>query len=202
VGGNITDTRGAHLLDFIAQLNLEVVNESDSSPTFATVNGQSWIDVTLTRDLDITNWKVEEEEESLSDHRYVTFEIVRGNFSPKIDQGVRFNTRKADWSKFKITLTESVRVLENAAADSVMKVEELAEAFQKACITACRASMPLKKPGGSRVPKGNTWWNEDLKKQPTYGKRGRNTKNNENPINASSCWKNLRQRGENTRTKY
>lgn len=46
-GGNKTDDRGKILSEFIISKNWYIQNECTSLPTFQTVNGKSWIDVTI-----------------------------------------------------------------------------------------------------------------------------------------------------------
>lgn len=75
-GGNTTDHRGTELAQFIIATDLYPLNNSDSPPTFQTINGQSWIDLTLvTRELisEITNWTVLNDP-SGSDHSYISYQ--------------------------------------------------------------------------------------------------------------------------------
>lgn len=48
-GGIITDPRGEELLELAIMFGWELANDSGQGPTFESVNGRSWVDVTWTR---------------------------------------------------------------------------------------------------------------------------------------------------------
>lgn len=45
-GGLIIDERGEKLIELLILHNLFIINEKNSTPTFSSANGQSWIDIT------------------------------------------------------------------------------------------------------------------------------------------------------------
>lgn len=76
-GGKQTLPRGQRMEEWIAENNLFISNNG-TTPTFNRRDQESFIDLTLATGHiypDITQWTVEEEEISLSDHRYITFSI-------------------------------------------------------------------------------------------------------------------------------
>lgn len=84
-GGNITDDRGEQLSEFFLLHNIFVVNDKHTEATFETVNGSSWIDLSLTSGelvSQITHWEVSDKD-SLSDHKYISFGFF-GTVAPKI----------------------------------------------------------------------------------------------------------------------
>lgn len=77
-GSSNTNDRGEYLLEFIMANNLDILNEGNK-PTFINIRRQKVIDITLaTASVKhrIKWWHVSDEE-SLSDHRYILFEITR-----------------------------------------------------------------------------------------------------------------------------
>lgn len=102
-GGSVSEARGNALMDLVGRHRLEIANNSDDLATFSSANGQSWIDVTLGRNVNIAEWKVDDDE-SLSDHRYIRFSVPNVKF--QIQQHLSanlhgFNARKADCNAFK-----------------------------------------------------------------------------------------------------
>ena len=75
MGGNINDDRGEQLSEFFLVNNLFIINEKDSEPTFETVNGKSWIDLSVTSGEmlpKVTHWEIKDEV-TMSDHKYISF---------------------------------------------------------------------------------------------------------------------------------
>ncbi|XP_071039864.1 fatty acyl-CoA reductase 1-like [Parasteatoda tepidariorum] len=53
-GGAVEDNRDRELVEFVILMDMDIENYSNSPPTFNSITGQSWIDVTLTRgDIDV-----------------------------------------------------------------------------------------------------------------------------------------------------
>lgn len=78
IGSKNSNERGNLFEDWICSNNLLVVNRGDS-PTFQTGNRSSVIDFTCASSSlypRITEWKVLTNEENLSDHRTITFNIT------------------------------------------------------------------------------------------------------------------------------
>jgi hypothetical protein len=76
-GGEEEDVRGRQIINLVGAANLVVENDRDSIPTFETANGKSWTDITLSRDARVERWVVREEE-TLSDHRSISFSVDIG----------------------------------------------------------------------------------------------------------------------------
>lgn len=77
-GGSFADAKGQHWGDWLAQLDMAVINEG-SEPTFRRGNSSSIIDVTFATNnisSSIKNWRMLEED-SMSDHMYIYYEIGR-----------------------------------------------------------------------------------------------------------------------------
>lgn len=75
-GDKSQDNRGQILIDMFQTLDMVVLNDPNSIPTFQGAQGSSWIDVTATFDSNIIeDWQVMTEV-SLSDHKYIDFNVV------------------------------------------------------------------------------------------------------------------------------
>ncbi|KAK9701250.1 Endonuclease-reverse transcriptase [Popillia japonica] len=77
-GSPVTDNRGEHLMDWAAELSLNVIN-ADETPTFERRSCKSFIDITWATDTitrQIQNWKVITGEFH-TDHNYIYYEIGR-----------------------------------------------------------------------------------------------------------------------------
>lgn len=46
-GGNVADSRGNEVVQFLLSNNLDVINDATSPPTFETEYAQAWIDLTI-----------------------------------------------------------------------------------------------------------------------------------------------------------
>ncbi|XP_030745084.1 uncharacterized protein LOC115874129 [Sitophilus oryzae] len=74
-GMNYTDIRGHTIVDWMAANNLVIANEG-ITPTFQCNNYTSILDLTIvSENVNIQKWTVMDRE-SLSDHKYITFECV------------------------------------------------------------------------------------------------------------------------------
>jgi hypothetical protein len=104
-GCDDTNTRGLMVEGYIFRYDLTVHNRGVTN-TFLGGRGSTIIDLTLTNNLledDIFNWKVDESA-SMSDHRYVLFEMDSYH-QKELDQ---VNLKKADWSMFRGILDKHV----------------------------------------------------------------------------------------------
>ena len=82
------------LAEFVASTNLEIINVG-GEPTFVLGNCQSVIDITLATPpiaYDIEDWSVSGED-SMSDHRYITFTLKRD----RKPSGFSRNPRRTNW---------------------------------------------------------------------------------------------------------
>ena len=98
--GPTLNRRGNHFEQFILSSGLLVAN-SGNTPTFQTIRSESFIDVTLTRGVDITEWRVNTEYNA-SDHNSVQFSIHDVEIVP--DKRIR-PWATANWPKFTVSLS-------------------------------------------------------------------------------------------------
>jgi hypothetical protein len=107
-GSTGTNPRGESLLEFLVSSNLNILNHGNE-PTFVVCNRKEVIDLTLgtnkIRNL-VSNWHVSVEQ-SLSDHRYISFQI--GNITS--EQAAFRNPRRTNWESYKDDLRENLEII-------------------------------------------------------------------------------------------
>lgn len=161
-GGQDTDERGEDLMEWCIVEGYKIENNREDPPTFENSRGKSWIDLVMTRGVEIRNRMVEDDA-TLSDHKYITFEIIRKqNKGMKGGKGRVYDTERADWKGFKMAMREHERLGRG--------LEEEIARFQEACARACERNIPTRKHQGN---KGNEWWNNELenRRRRVRGKR-------------------------------
>jgi hypothetical protein len=107
-GSTGTNPRGESLMEFWVSSNLYILNHG-TEPTFVVCNRKEVIDLTLgtNKILNLeSNWHVSDEP-SLSDHRYICFQI--GNIL--INQVTLRNSRRTNWESYKDNLKVNVETL-------------------------------------------------------------------------------------------
>lgn len=159
-GSSETNERGESLFQFIINSKFRICNRG-STPTFifpSTPDFCGWeevLDLTLLTEgsLKVNKWRVSDEE-TLSDHRRILFEL---NIAADTPTPFR-NPRKTDWDLFQKVIEKE---LKNLPVEDIptrgeldAKADGLNKAFGKALTKAC----PLTYGKKARTP----WWNENL----------------------------------------
>jgi hypothetical protein len=106
-GSTGTNPRESHM-EFLVSSNLNILNHGNE-PTFFVFYRKEVIDLTLATNKIvnlISNWHVSDEP-SLSDHRYICFQI--GNIS--INQATFRNPRRTSWESYKDNLKVNLETL-------------------------------------------------------------------------------------------
>ena len=178
-----TNQRGKTLEDFVTTSELFLMNEPTGIPTFETIRGRSWIDLTLCNGkiaATITDW-TNGKDESCSDHKIISFNIVmrKQDYREIHYIGKRYYTREEDYKKFESVLTTNLlskfkcsnihgdsykydeelrrKVYQSDNNDEV--VEKLTQSITAACDAAFKVSRPRKHISTSKsVP----WWTQEL----------------------------------------
>ncbi len=152
-GGGECNPRGEELTDFCLTNDLVVLNQGADN-TFETTRGGSIIDVTLVNaralDLDLGGWEVLENPPSLSDHKYIRFNL--GGYMPTREKFR--NLRKAPWAEFQ-PRADVCQVVSARVGD----IEDAAERLQRELMRALDVCCP-EKPALGRRP--NRWWTPEL----------------------------------------
>lgn len=148
-GGGETDARGEKLMEWMTEKGLVLENDSASGATFSSTRGNSWVDVTMSRGVVMNEWRVEDEE-TLSDHRYITYQVV--GRAREEGTKTRYDFENADWESFRSDIAEYEEV------ERMHDLEEEIRAFAEHCHAACRRHVRK-----IVVYEGNErWWNGRL----------------------------------------
>ncbi|XP_074031352.1 uncharacterized protein [Leptinotarsa decemlineata] len=92
-GGNITDERGEDILDWVTEKGYTMENACGSPATFHSNRGESWVDLTVSENVQVNDWKVSMDE-TLSDHRMIEFTVMG---LPKMKRVSVTNVRRTNW---------------------------------------------------------------------------------------------------------
>lgn len=157
-GGRHTLPRGQRLEEWVAEKNLYLVNRG-SVPTFTRKKQESYIDLTFTTEHifpHVTDWQVEEYETSLSDHRYITFNVgTPRSTSKRINSNRRktFNYRHLDKNILNTELLKGCDAFNNSIDEEDLK---------NILTTACKKATPRNNSThrGRHTPK--YWWNDAI----------------------------------------
>ena len=157
--GHETNKRGEDLEDFIFQHGLEVENRGNI-PTFATLrNNQlatSFIDVTLSKDVEVVNWRVDESFNN-SDHNTLCYDLIVTPPPPKLIRP----WSKANWTMFNRILASKEFFIPETMSNK--KLDKLVQSLYKVIDTALNKACPMR-PARSDTDNLN-WWNSTLDKE-------------------------------------
>ncbi|CAK1593607.1 unnamed protein product [Parnassius mnemosyne] len=173
-GCDADDKRGTHIMETIAELNLEIVN-TGRNPTFAAYRMgklcSSIIDVTacsVSLINKIKNWRVDEIFSTLSNHKPILYELVLENSIPEktIISTRKFDTRKANWEAFKqeLTIELSGKQVNKEIIEQIKTTQDMDIMIDKytQCISsACFKVIPTIK--SKKTKKAAIWWTKELK---------------------------------------
>lgn len=161
----ITDNRSQYLEEFIISNNLIIQNRPNTSPTFKTPNGQSYIDLTLTS-ANISNkilqWDVNENLIQ-SDHNCITFQYENGRNLSKASLKARFfDTNSIDPSTILDPIYEIVNEIETKfpVIISPRKIDEVLNYFQSKLNSLVESRI---RPRRKYVDKPE-WWDDKVEK--------------------------------------
>ncbi|XP_035215947.1 uncharacterized protein LOC118189455 [Stegodyphus dumicola] len=162
-GYHTTDQKGRELEDFICSKNLVLHNTAKAPPTFDSVYAQGWPDLILTT-MHVApllqDWQVDDQE-SLSDHKFITFSLSQTTSVTKIK---RYNLpgRKllSFTKKIKMHLTNLEATLQQAV--TLPELEDFSLKLQDTLQTVCNQNLPSRKP--QRVQE-ISWWTGALRTQ-------------------------------------
>lgn len=154
-GSTNCNTRGEHLLEFIAATRLVILNEGNS-PTFITRVRREVLDATFCTPYlanFIKGWRVDGEP-SLADHQHIRFEIEG---SEVLSREYR-DPRKTDWTSFRRDLGEAVHEITHIP-QNVVEMNEAAKSVEEAIMASYHRSCPVQIKTTARNVR---WWSDDL----------------------------------------
>jgi len=160
-GSARNDKRGVQFSDLAASLNLYSENIG-SEATYRRINAESVIDVTFSRlvaPAAIRGWRVLEDAESASDHRYIEF-----NLDPTPDVDDTGGNHARGWSFRQLdpqALAAHLGFTAQPYVDQDTTASQAAEQLTLYLEASCDSCMPLRvprRPGRRQVH----WWSKDL----------------------------------------
>ncbi|XP_036327387.1 uncharacterized protein LOC118739994 [Rhagoletis pomonella] len=159
-GSSETNERGESLFQFIIDSTFRICNRG-STPTFIfpiTSDFCGWeevLDLTLLTEgsLKVNKWRVSDEE-TLSDHRRILFEL---NIAADTPTPFR-KPRKTDWDLFQKVIGKELKKLPVEDIPSRGELDAKADSLNKAVGKALTKACPLRYGNKARTP----WWNENL----------------------------------------
>ena len=155
-GSSDTRSRGEFLLDFMTKNDLSIANRG-SKPTYRHegLDREEVIDLTLTSlDMEslIMNWHVSSEP-SLSDHRYIEFDID----SPVPKSEEYRDPRRTNWSRYTDELRDKLAEID-MEIQSVLDLEDYSKRIKMAVISSYEISCPIRRTATKRC----RWWSKKL----------------------------------------
>jgi len=160
-GDKTIDRRGEMVLDFIIESNLEIINRG-TTPTFVRQNCETVIDLTLAKgDIteNVTQWKVSNEE-SMSDHRYIVFNIVNDN---REEESYRV-PEATNWDIYLSELKDNLRNVNQNPFKGINELENYSREIKEAITNAFHAACPEKT---KRLKPRTPWWTKNLEEKKT-----------------------------------
>ncbi|XP_035216980.1 uncharacterized protein LOC118190394 [Stegodyphus dumicola] len=158
-----TDLRGRAVEDFVASNDLSIHNEPECLPTFETVNGKGWPDLTLSSAAltpKIKNWTVEDSITN-SDHRYITYSINQQHERLVMKRYKLTRSKTTQFSrKARPILNRLLMELPNTI--TVKDAEELTNNLISDLQIICDSTFALKTP---KMLHAANWWTRDLRTQ-------------------------------------
>jgi hypothetical protein len=127
-----------------------------TKPTFVVCNRKEFTDLTLGTNRIanlVCNWHVSDEQ-SLSDHRYICFQI--GNVS--VNQVTFRKPRRTNWESYKENLKVNLETVSRRIC-TIMDIDWSADQLQQVIILSYYHSCPVKT---THSPRTTPWWNKKL----------------------------------------
>lgn len=163
-GSQRTDARGQVLEQWAVETGLLVLNRG-SVYTCVRQRGGSVVDITFASPAiarRVHDWRVMEEVETLSDHRYINFHVSAQTVSSPARiasgaEGPRWALKKLDRE---VLLEASIVQAWVSAPDRPHDINEEVEWLQEALVTICDAAMPRSQRGPSN--RQVYWWSQEI----------------------------------------
>lgn len=153
-GAEADDGRGDQIVEDCAAEGLLMGNNPTSGPTFVGPMGNSWVDLTFYKGCQITEWAVHNQE-SLSDHAYITFSVGVGGVRRRKDRAI-FDFARANWDGIRAIISGwNIGTLNDKT-----QIEAEAVNLQNIMSNACRTNIKRK----VIKDEGPQWWNAEIAK--------------------------------------
>ncbi|KAJ8927234.1 hypothetical protein NQ314_020331 [Rhamnusium bicolor] len=114
-GGVVTDERVEEIHEWVVMNGWKVKNYPADHSSFCSNRGESWVDLVMTKNVRVNDRIVDAYEESLSDHRYVNYNIDAGRVE-RAAKRWRYKVKGVDWERFERSMRGEWKEREGAAA--------------------------------------------------------------------------------------
>ncbi|XP_025262754.1 uncharacterized protein LOC112637374, partial [Camponotus floridanus] len=159
-GSSHTNRRGALLERWAASGDLRLINK-DGAFTCIRPQGSSVVDLTWASSgifERISNWRVREDLESLSDHLYVNFEVLDKNKSYELPTNKRWNFKKMDVESFVNSL--EFLATTQVSEETLRSPELYSKWITKIMKDSCNISTPIVSIRKNR--RLSFWWSDEI----------------------------------------
>ncbi|KMQ85987.1 reverse transcriptase [Lasius niger] len=164
-GSRILDRRGSYLEDWAAGNGLWVANVGNT-PTCVRPQGRSIPDITWATPEALTlieDWRVDTEHETLSDHRYIEFNVNLGRGRPskptrRIEPYPRWNLKKLDVNMLHMALEWACAV--GRTETKQISLSDRQRWLRRIMRESCDSAAPRHRSGARR--KQAYWWSEKI----------------------------------------
>jgi len=179
----ITNSRGRQMEDYLSTNHLHILNEESDNTTFENRRGKSNIDLTIVNNAmlsRVSQWNYSDQE-SCSDHRYITFTIAQNLTyqTPLTFRGIKYIVNPEKLEDFDATilreystivsdynttgdvnsLDEELCNMANAEPDTSKLVTE----YEKIVNAACKANFKTRRPTQKLITERSVpWWSDEL----------------------------------------
>ena len=140
--GSQSNPRGEAIEDLIAREGLDLANVG-ISPTFSARGTETSIDITLVKNIDLTNWLVESDLANFSDHHTIRFKVEGG---PQLSAPTP-NLSAGNWEKFRRLTELEISRPERISWDWIDdESKAIVDLLNSAVASSCPLSRPRKCP--------------------------------------------------------
>lgn len=166
-GSSSTDVRGEALEEWAVSTELVILNQG-TVQTCVRQQGGSIVDITFASPVlarRIYNWTVRADVETLSDHRYIRFELstsaIRISSRSFDREGVRWSLRRLNSELAKEAAIVEGWAATSSSAEEVADIDAAAEGLVSALSRVCDAAMP--RAGPVPLKRKLYWWKAELR---------------------------------------
>lgn len=152
--GGRTDQRGVELEEWMATWNLHLSNDG-TTPTLRRNNAETHPDLTLCSPADaVADWRVNDDEESLSDHLYIEYTIADETPPPGQPSNETWKMKKLDKEKLQKEIDERIK---EAFSGGEIDAATITNILREACRASSHGIHPE-----LRRRRPTYWWNAEV----------------------------------------
>ncbi|GIX87704.1 hypothetical protein CDAR_617021 [Caerostris darwini] len=155
-GKRKTDDRGAKLMDFCNQLELNIENSANSLPTFDCSRGQSWIDLLITKNIESGISLNISDNITNSDHNLLDFTWTIDNVTTSPTFYIKIT--QFNWLFIKECISKTIKKhTTNTTGNIEKQIENIQDDIKQDCTN--KNNNHVRK----NIPRNAVWWTKELK---------------------------------------